>query len=78
MKNTTMHTGELHVIERLNNSVNGNPRYRVRIDGWTCVTKPDISDAYLLHGMPNGTIVKARLGTHYGITQVDRIAIIKD
>lgn len=65
MKNITQHTGKLEIIERLPNSINGNPRYLCRIDGYTFRTAPDSSYGYSL---PNhdGKVTTVTLGTHYG------------
>ena len=65
MKNITVHTGKLTIIERLKNSVNGNPRYLVRIGGWACRTKPDASYNYDIQSL-DGRTVRAEIGTHYG------------
>ena len=35
MKNVTSHTGILEIVKRMDNSVNGNPRFMLRCDGWT-------------------------------------------
>lgn len=61
----THHTGLLTDIERLPSSSSGNPRYRCRIDGWTCQTPPDSPYGYSL---PNhaGKCVRAQIGTYYG------------
>ena len=69
MKNTTEHTGKLEIIQRLPSSVNGNPRYLVRVDGLTCRTSPD---AMLAYGITNddNTIVTASIGMHYGHTTI--------
>ena len=41
MKNVTSHTGILEIVKRMDNSVNGNPRFMLRCDGWTFCTQPD-------------------------------------
>ena len=46
MKNVTTHTGKLEFIKRLPSSYYGNPRFLVRVDGWTCSTTPDTMLAY--------------------------------
>lgn len=72
MKNITTHTGKLEVIERLNNSVNGNPRYLLRIDGFTCRTAPDSDYGY---GVTNfdGQQVVATIGTYYGTATLNSL-----
>lgn len=76
MKNMTSHTGKLEIIERMPSSRNGNPRYRLRVDGWTCVTQPDAMIAY---GIPNldGKIVQATIGTHYGVATLQHAKEVK-
>ena len=66
MKNITRHTGTLEIVERMRRSTNGNPRYRVRVDGWTCVTRPDSQMAYNLQKF-DGKQVHATIGTHHGV-----------
>ena len=72
MKNVTRHTGTLHIVERLPNSYNGNPRYLAIVDGWSFRTKVDSDYGYTL---PNhaGKKVTVEIGTHYGITQLDKL-----
>ena len=77
MKNVTRHTGTLRVIERLPNSVNGNPRYIVRIDGWTCRTTPDSSHGYRVTNY-EGRRVVATIGTYYGRSALNSIALAED
>ena len=65
MKNITEHTGTLEVLQRLPSSVNGNPRYLIKVDGYTASTKVDSDLGY---GITNfdGKDVQAVIGTHYG------------
>lgn len=65
MKNITKHVGTLQVIDRLPSSANGNPRYLISVDGFTCATKVDHTYGY---SVPNfdGKKVAATIGTHYG------------
>lgn len=67
MKNLTKHAGLFEIIERLPNSKNGNPRYLVRVDGWTCRTPVDSSLGYMAQNF-HGAIVQAIIGTHYGVS----------
>ena len=76
MKNITVHTGKLEIIERLKNSVNGNPRYLVRVNGWTCRTKPDASYNYDIQNL-DGRTVRAEIGTYYGRTTIANIAKVQ-
>jgi hypothetical protein len=72
VKNITQHTGTLEFIDRLPSSVNGNPRYLVRLDGWTCRTAPDSAVAYFI---PNhfGKKVTANIGTYYGYATIKNV-----
>ena len=72
MKNITVHTGKLEIIERLNNSASGNPRFLVRVDGWTCRTKPDASYNYDIPNL-DGRTVRAEVGTYYGRATIESI-----
>ena len=67
MKNITQHTGKLSIISRLPSSINGNPRYLIQVDGWTCRTRVDCSIGYEITNF-EGRQVKATIGTHYGLT----------
>lgn len=70
MKNVTHHIGKLEIIERLPSSRNGNPRYLLRVDGWTCRTAVDSSLGYSV-GNLDGKQVEAYIGTHYGKATLD-------
>jgi len=65
MKNITQHIGKLEIIKRLPQSANGNPRYLLRVDGFTCCTAVDSHHAYEVPNM-DGQNVIATIGTHYG------------
>lgn len=78
MRNLTHHIGKLVILERLKNSVNGNPRYLAAIidesgTGFTFKTRPDSMTAYAL---PNyaGKQVVATLGTYRGQRTLASIA----
>lgn len=77
MRNTTTHTGKLEIIKRLPSSVNGNPRYLLRVDGWTCCTPVDSQIAY---HVPNwdGRIVAAEIGTFRGVAMLAYARLIPD
>lgn len=64
MKNISAHKGTLNVIRRLDNSRNGNPRYLVSIDGFTCRTMVDSMIAYAITNYDRKE-VSATIGTHY-------------
>lgn len=67
-------TGELHLIERLNNSINGNPRYMLRIDDTVFYTKPDCSYGYSITNYTNfNKVVTVELKYYYGKLSLDRI-----
>jgi len=65
MKNISIHTGELQILERLNNSASGNPRFRCYVGGVSFVTKPDSAYAYDIQNL-EGKKVTVSIGTHYG------------
>ena len=65
MKNQTVHLGRLEVVRRLPSSSNGNLRYLLRVDGWTCRTAPDSSLAYNIRKYDRRQ-VEAIIGTYYG------------
>jgi hypothetical protein len=72
MKDITRNTGKLEIIERLPNSSWGNPRYLLRIDGWTCRTKPDSHLGYKVPDL-EGKKVTAIIGTYYGSATVESL-----
>ena len=72
MKNITTHTGTLSSVKRLPSSINGNPRFKLIIDGYTCITTPDASEAYVIESML-GKRVNATIGTHYGCQSLNTI-----
>jgi len=72
MKNVSRHQGKLEILQRLPNSFYGNPRYLIRVDGFTCKTPIDSMYGY---SVPNfdGKEVIATIGTHYGIATLDSV-----
>lgn len=72
MKNITRHIGKLEILARLPSSYFGNPRYLLRIDGFTCKTAVDSSYGY---SAPNfdGKQVEATIGTHYGAATLNTL-----
>ena len=65
MRNITLHTGTLKVLKRLDSSINGNPRYYISIDGFSCSTAVDSSYGYSVTNYDNKQVT-ATIGTHYG------------
>ena len=72
MKNRINHKGTLQVIERLDNSLNGNPRYRAEVGGLEFVTAPDSVFSYSITNY-EGKAVDITVGTHYGRTTLDTL-----
>ena len=72
MRNCRRHTGTLEIVERLNNSTNGNPRWLVVLDGINCRTAVDSDDGY---GITNfdGKPVSADIGIYYGKYTIQNI-----
>lgn len=66
MRNVTTHTGRLEILGRMPSSRNGNPRYRLRVDGWTCCTPVDSQLGYSVPNM-DGKTVQAEIGTFRGV-----------
>ena len=69
MKNVTSPTGILEIVKRMDNSVNGNPRFMLRCDGWTFCTQPDSGIAYEIENHV-GKMVTVHIGTPYGRCQL--------
>jgi len=65
MKNITKHQGILRIISRLASSRNGNPRFLLSVDGFTCCTAVDAMAGYSVQNF-DGREVMATIGTHYG------------
>lgn len=72
MKNITSHTGILEIIERLQNSKMGNPRYLCKVDGYTFKTAVDSTHGYSIQNY-EGKQVQITIGTHYGTTTLNSI-----
>lgn len=66
MKNITQHTGKLSIVERLQNSYNGNPRYLISVGDVVCKTGVDSMHGYSI-GNYEGCTVAAKIGTHRGV-----------
>jgi|11BtaG_2_1085332.scaffolds.fasta_scaffold37136_3 hypothetical protein len=66
MKNITMHKGKISNLKRLPSSRYGNPRWTMKIDGWTCRTVPDSMHAYAISDRSEGSEVTAWIGTYRG------------
>ena len=74
MKNITRHSGKLVVGSRMPQSTNGNPRFIVSVDGFTCRTAPDSPLGYDVQSL-NGRYVQATIGTYYGHATLDSLAV---
>lgn len=72
MKNITRHVGKLEIVERLPRSLNGNARFKIRVDGFTCVTAPDSGEADTVKNL-DGAIVEATIGTLRGKATLNSI-----
>lgn len=78
MKNISRHTGTLHKIKRLKNSVYGNPQFLLYVDetgsghGFSFRTPANSSIAYEIENYL-GKTVEATIGTHYGCTTLNTI-----
>jgi len=72
MKNITQHTGTLEILSRLPSSINGNPRYLIKVDGFTCKTPVDSSYGYCVTNY-EGKQVQATIGTHYGTATLNSL-----
>ena len=72
MKNVARSTGKLEFVKRLTSSKNGNPRFLVKVDGWTCSTQPDTQLGYSIQNWWNKTVT-ADIGTHYTTRQIDNM-----
>lgn len=76
-----MHTGRLIMCERMANSRNGNPRYRLFVgtetSGFSCVTGVDSQAGYKI---PNyvGKPITAWIGTHRGVATLHRFESAED
>ncbi len=68
--------GKIDYIERLNNSVNGNPRFNISINGLILTTKSDYSYVYNIENLyRKNTIVNI---TYYETKKSFRIETIKE
>jgi hypothetical protein len=76
MKNRTRHVGKMEIIKRLPQSLNGNARFLIRVDGWTCCTPVDSCLADYVKNY-DGKIVEAIIGTHYRSATLDEIQLAK-
>ena len=74
MKNISRHVGTLEIVERLPNSINGNPRYLLRVDGVTFKTAVDSSYGYSVSNF-EGKTVEVTVGTHYGTATLNTISL---
>jgi len=77
MNSITRHKGILEIIGREKSSINGNPRYLVRLDGYTCKTKVDSSLGYSITNY-DGKMVTAEVGSHYGTVIIQNVKEVKN
>ncbi len=77
MKNITLHKGKLDILHRLPSSYFGNPRYLVRVDGFTCRTQVDAMLGYSITNW-DGQNVVATIGTHYGQATINTLEPCKE
>lgn len=75
MKDVKTYTGKLEVVQRLDNSFNGNPRYQFTVGGVAAITQADCSYGYSITNF-DGKMVKARIGTHYHKLMLDRLELL--
>ena len=77
MKNLETIKGlKIDKLERMNNSVNGNPRFRVHFsNGLVSQTMVDASLGYAIQNYvcDNRPLLDVEVGTHYGAVQINRI-----
>lgn len=64
MKHISTHEGKLEVVGPFDIHNKKGPRYRLRVDGWPCITKLGYKKAALLPLM-DGKKVRAEIGLHY-------------
>jgi hypothetical protein len=70
MKNVSGHTGILTIVKKLKHSTMGNPRYQVRIDGYTASTVPNSTLGYRITNY-DGKYVSCHIGTHRGVVSIE-------
>lgn len=75
MKNVTHYTGLFEILRAEKSSLNGNPRYLCRLDGWTCYTAPDSALGYAAPGF-DGKRVSADLGSLRGRCTVENAQLV--
>ena len=72
MRNITRHEGILKIIKRLNSSLNGNPRFLISINGFTCKTGVDSMHGYCVENHNNKPVI-ATIGTHYNTATLNTL-----
>lgn len=77
MKDLTRHKGLFEVIERLDGSSNGNPRFLCSIGGYLCKTTVDSALGYAVQNY-DGKQCEAVIGTHYGVTSLSECNELKE
>ena len=72
MKNTNVYNGKLQVIERMKNSLNGNPRYMIMVGTTVMDTGVDSSLGYSVTNYANKEVI-ATAGMYRGKLTVSLI-----
>jgi hypothetical protein len=72
MKNVQTVTGTLEILYRMNNSVNGNPRFMIRVGNVKARTAVDTQIAYGITNHENKQ-VEMKWGIHYNVPTVSDI-----
>jgi hypothetical protein len=79
MKSITRHTGTLELVERMKNSLNGNPQFMLALIehseqrlGWKFRTKANAMHAYKVEGFL-GKKVTVTIGTYRGNATLNTI-----
>lgn len=77
MHNITAQRGTLSIIERLDNSACGNPRFLISIGDTQCKTGIDSMHGYSVTNF-EGKRVRATIGTHYNTPTLESIVCFND
>lgn len=72
MRNIKTYKGKFEIVKRLPSSVNGNPRFLVKIGNSFCRTGVDCSLGYSVQKY-DGKQVIAEIGKHYGVSILNSI-----
>ena len=75
MKTIQTLTGKLHIANRLNNSVNGNPRYMLEINNEVFYTRPDSKHGYSITNFEDKQVT-VTVAMHYGKLSLNTIEAV--